>query len=429
MNLSSFVPQDQVFWYINKNDVTPLTHNITTDVVVIGGGMAGISAAQSFLKKGCKVVLVEKNFCGSGASGKSSGFITPDSELSLDHFIALYGPNEAQKIWEFALAGIQLIKSTIEKNTIECDYQVQDTLVLANTHHAFKNDISREHEARKRLNYTSTLYDSNHITDIIGSHDYQGGVVYGDTFGIHAYRYCQAVKHILRDSGVHVYEETPVIDIQNNRVSTPQATIKAEHIIVAVDRFAQALNIFPDVLFQAQTFLMMSAPLSQSEVKKIFPDKPLMVWDSDLLYQYFRLTGDNRLMLGGASLLDTYVYKEKHNNLRMAKNLISYMHKKFPGVSLQFDYIWPGLVGVSKDLFPIAGTVPHMPSVYCISAAAGLPWAAGMGIYSADHIIDKKTGFDAYLSPQRSFTLGRKTQFLLRKPLTFALSHFLTIGM
>ncbi len=154
-----------------------------------------------------------------------------------------------------------------------------------------------------------------------------------------------------------------------------------------------------------------------------------MVWDSDLLYQYFRLTGDNRLMLGGASLLDTYVYKEKHNNLRMAKNLISYMHKKFPGVSLQFDYIWPGLVGVSKDLFPIAGTVPNMPSVYCISAAAGLPWAAGMGIYSADHIIDKKTEFDAYLSPQRSFTLSRKTQMLLRKPLTFALSHFLTIGM
>ena len=71
-----YLPQDQVFWYVNKRDIKPLTHDITTDVVVVGGGISGLTAAQSFGKKGCKVVLIEKNYCGSGASGKSSGFIT-----------------------------------------------------------------------------------------------------------------------------------------------------------------------------------------------------------------------------------------------------------------------------------------------------------------------------------------------------------------
>ena len=74
MKLFPYLPQDEVFWYLNESAIKPLTHDIKTDVVIIGGGMAGLSAAQKFLEKNVKVVLIEKNYCGSGATGKSSGF-------------------------------------------------------------------------------------------------------------------------------------------------------------------------------------------------------------------------------------------------------------------------------------------------------------------------------------------------------------------
>src|SRR5579871_5886436 len=70
--IMALFPQDHVFWYLNNPiQAQPLTHDISTDVLVVGGGMAGITTAQAFHEKGYKVTLIEKTYCGAGASGKS----------------------------------------------------------------------------------------------------------------------------------------------------------------------------------------------------------------------------------------------------------------------------------------------------------------------------------------------------------------------
>src|SRR5438045_2224848 len=93
-------PQDQTFWYLKKPDTLPLLSNKETEVVVIGGGMAGLTTAQAFAKKGKKVMLLEAFYCGAGASGKSSGFIEPNCEISLSEFIYRYGTEGGKIIWE-----------------------------------------------------------------------------------------------------------------------------------------------------------------------------------------------------------------------------------------------------------------------------------------------------------------------------------------
>lgn len=423
-----FLPQDQTFWYLNNASCAPLTHDINTDVVVIGGGMAGLTAAQSFRRKGCKVVLIEKNYCGSGASGKSSGFITPDSELSLFELTRIFGLDAGKKLWNLIGSGLTTIQNNIKNYNLDCDYQVQDTLVLANTSRAFTSDIQKEYENRQKANYPSILYTQDSVRTVIGSDQYKGGIAYGGTFGIQAYRYCLEMKKVLKQEGVLIYEETPVIDIKQQSIKTPMATIQADHIIVCTDRFTQHTPSLSDKIYHVQTFLMLSAPLSDTQVKQIFPEKPFMVWDTDMIYQYFRLTGDNRLMLGGSDLLYTYATKETHNNHRVAKKLIAYFTAKFPHVSVQFDYIWPGLIGISKDVFPVAGFDQKMPSVYYISGACGLPFAAALATHCTDRIMNNNTEFDAYFSPYRSTTIGPVAQTLLGTRLTFALSNFLSVG-
>lgn len=422
------LPQDQVFWYLNTTEAQPLTHDISTDVLVVGGGMAGLTAAQSFHEKGRKVVLIEKNCCGSGASGKSSGFITPDSELSLFELQGIFGTDGGKRVWNLISSGVHTIENNIKKYNLNCDYQIQDTLIVSNTARAFKNDIHKEYDNRKKSGYSSILYSQDEVRSVIGSDNYTGGISYGDTFGIRAYNYCLELKQVLQKEGMQIYEETPAINIAEKKVTTPQATITAEHIIVCTDRFEPALSqSLWDKIYHVQTFLMLSTPLSDAQVKKIFPSKPFMVWDTAMIYNYYRLTGDNRLMLGGSDLFYTYM-NESHNNARVAKKLIAYAHHHFPEANLEFEYIWPGVVGISKDVFPVAGFDEKMPSVYYIVGACGLPVAAALGTHCADRIINNNTEFDAYLSPYRKFTLGSVTQRILGTRLTFALSNFLAVG-
>ena len=422
-------PQDQVFWYINNDvPVKPLDHDIATEILIVGGGMAGLTVAQEFRNKGYKVVLIEKNYCGSGASGKSSGFITPDAELSLFELQHMFGAEKGKRLWELIGSGLNRIQDNIKKYEIDCDYVQADTLIVANTERAFKNDIEQEYERRKQADYPSVLYPKNDIKKVINSDGYVGGISYGGTFGIWAYKYCLGMKKVLRDMGVQIYEETPAISIEEKKVTTPYATIKADHVVVCTDRFEPGLSMLWDKIYHVQTFLMMSCPLSDGQVAQIFPDKPFMVWDTDMVYNYFRLTGDNRLMLGGSDLFYTYSDQEVHNSERMVKKLTNYCKKKFPTVHVEFEYIWPGLIGISKDVFPIAGFDEKMPSVYYLAATCGLPVAAGVALYCASRIADNNTEFDDCFSPYRSATLGSGIQRILGRRLTFALSNFLAVG-
>jgi gamma-glutamylputrescine oxidase len=423
----SSLPQDQTFWYLKRDQSGRLEHDIATEVIIIGGGMAGLSAAQSFKARGLKVVVIEQNYCGSGASGKSSGFITPDAEISFHEFIKKYGMDEAKRLWSLVISGVDLIRGNILTYQIDCDYQKQDTLIVANTQSAFKKDLTPEHQARLVAGYPSMIYNRTDVEAVIGS-PYKGAITYGDTFGIQGYHYCQGMKKVLQDEGVLIYEETPAIAIDHHGVQTPHATIKAEHIIICTDRFSRGLVSIQDQVYHAQTNLLLSAPLSDQEIHKIFPVDRYMVWDTDTIYQYYRITGDNRLMVGGSNIWTAFSATEKHGNSNLIKKLHNYIQKKFPRLSVQFEYSWPGMIGISKDIVPIAGFDAHLPSVYYIAAAAGLPWAAALGAHSCDHVLNKHSEFEKYFSPYRSYPVGRIVQKVIGDKLTFMLSNMLTVA-
>lgn len=426
--MKPYLPLDQVFWYVNKKDIKPLSQNLTTDIVVVGGGIAGLTAAQSFHEKGCKVVLLEKNFCGSGASGKSSGFITPNAELSLSDLKDKFGLEGAKRVWDFTTSGVSKIKKNILEYGLDCDYQELDTLVLANSDRKFKSIVKAEYDVRSQAGYQSNLYTRESVTQVVGSSKYVGGIAYGDTFGIHAYRYCQELKKVLINQGVQIYEESPVIEIKNNKIRTSLAEVKTQYVIVCIDYEAYQMQSLWDKVYHVQTNLMLSAPLTDIQIKHIFPHKRYLVWDTDLVYNYFRLTGDSRLMLGGARIIDSYASQEAHHNTRTVRKLTNYFADKFPEVSIQFEYVWPGLIGISKDLFPIAGFDAQNKSMYYITAATGLHWGSALGAYSARRIIDQDTSFDHCFSPYRSFPLGKWANYIMGSRLPFAVSNFLTVG-
>jgi len=420
------MPKSAVFWYQQPFDRLPaLQKDIKTDFVVVGGGIAGLMAAYHARKRGYSVVLLEKSYCGAGASGKSSGFITPDSEWELSHFEHKFGAQKAKRLWEFAIAGCHEILDKITTYGIDCDYQKQDTLIVALNNRGFAH-LKEEDTYRKKSGYASTMYTTETLKTALGAQGYCGGVQYGDTFGINPYAFCQKFKNILIEYGVLVFEDSPVHEIQENSVASNGHTIRAEQVIMCVDRWAPEISCFNDEVSYVQTILMASKPLAAEHVAQLFPINPAMVWDTGLLYTYYRLTGENRLLLGGSDILNTYTTQEQWQANRIIHKLQNYWAHHFPQIAVTFDYAWPGLIGVSKDIMPVAGFDCVYPSVYGIGAASGLPWAARLGRYSIERIVDNNTEFDEYFSPKRDFPIGSLVQSIIGKKLAFMLSHGIT---
>lgn len=418
-------PLDTVFWYLPHHERKQLRADTSADVVIIGGGMAGLSAAQAFAKRGCSVIVLEKSFCGSGASGKSSGFITPDSEFSLGSFVERYGPEKARLLWEFVRSGVTSIKETIERNEIECAYSVQDTLVVASSKRDYEKQLIPDCTARMHLGYDTVLYPE--LSQVLSAQNYYGGISYGETFGINGYQYLQGLKKVLEEQSVIVYEETPALELKKQLVITPYGMVRAQHIVLCMDRFTPDLGALRTEVYHVQTFLMASDELTDREQSLIFPDKPFMIWDTDQLYQYYRITKDRRLLLGGSTLTQTYALTPQHDNTAMYDELTAYWRSKFPQFTPHFRYMWPGLLGVSKDIMPLAGRDAHDQSLYYVAAAAGLPWASALGIYAAESLIDGRSELDSFFSPSRPFTFGSRIQSVLGTRLTFALSHLTSL--
>ena len=90
---------------------------------------------------------------------------------------------------------------------------------------------------------------------------------------------------------------------------------------------------------------------------------------------------------------------------------------------MELEYVWPGMLGVSKDLLPIMGNDEKMENVWYVGAATGLPWATALGIYAAERIIGGRNEFDEVFSWRRKFTIGSRMQALLTTPITYAVSH------
>ena len=212
-------------------------------------------------------MLLEKEVCGSGASGRSSGFITPDSEMELSSLIRSRGVERAKRLWEFVVSGVEDIEANIKRHDIDCDFQIQDSLFLANSPKGYEL-VKHEHDARTRLGYDSTLYDADTIRTVLGSTECCGGVRYPGTFAINAYSYCQAMRDVLSDSGVVIRERSCVTDIGEGRVVANGFTVRADAVILCVDRFLPEFDLLSNEVYHIQTFLAVSTPLTDARRRR-----------------------------------------------------------------------------------------------------------------------------------------------------------------
>lgn len=408
------------YWLTDSEPLPPLRGDVTTEALVVGGGIAGLTVAQLLCDRGVEVVLLERDSCGRGATGRSSGFMTPDSELQVEQLVRRFGEDGSAMLWRTALGACAQVATTIQRDRIECDYRSAHCAYVA-TDASGRSTIEREHELRSRAGLESTLYGDAHVSTILGG-EFEAAVRYGGTFSITPHRYAVALRDRLVERGVRVFEQSPVVDLGPASASTGEATVSAKMIFLCADHDLARFAAGRHAAFHAQTFLAATAPVPAELFEQLFPSGDLLVWDTALVYQYFRRTADDRLLLGGGRLHKTYA--PPSDPLAIVDHLRSYVRTHLPMFEgVPFTHVWGGLIGVTKDFLPLAGPDPHRPGLYYAGCGAGIPWSVLAARCAVECALDGFSALGRFFDPSRAFTDLDPLQPVLRKPLTFALAH------
>ena len=185
------------------------------------------------------------------------------------------------------------------------------------------------------------------------------------------------------------------------RARAARRNVTAGHVVACADRWLPGLSLLEDQVGQVQTFLAVTHPLRDDRFAGCSPTG--RSWSgtaADL--RYFRLTGDRRLLVGGASLWHTYARRERHDAGRNLRPLAGFLSRTFPGLDVRWDQVWPGMLGVSKDFLPVAGREAEIhPHLHRRGGGAALGGRAGPTVRR----IDRGGGrwqFPEFSPPRRS---------------------------
>lgn len=429
-----------------------LAQDIATDIVIVGGGVAWLHAALKLLKNPQptprvlpsgrpwpggvkKIVLIEQSICGGGMSGRSGGFLTPDSELGYRQYESTYGEALAKEIRSFGVQGQQSIVENIRTLWLDADLRQQDSLLLWWKTKG-KQAVQSEHEQRISAGFDSELFATtkqlhNHNTGT----QYSAGLRYGDCFGINPLQYCQALKSYLISQGVEIYEHTALHKIEKNTLLTPGGRIEFDQVIFAMGKVTPEIDpVRSQYTFGIQNFITVSEPLTDRQIKALFPDgKDYMCRDTQMVFTYYRLVSDNRLLVGWGNPVSSFLPFEILYDTAIER-VVEEVRENFPVLrEVKFGQYRSGRIQATKDLMPIIECDDHRSHHIWIQGAVGLPRAARSGEWAADlvgkHNWNVRKDLDKLFSSKRKFLIPRETNNSIFKSMIFWLCNARAMGM
>ena len=188
-----------------------------TDVLIIGGGMAGILCAYELQRAGVGYMLVEENTVGGGITQNTTAKITAQHGFVYHKLLRKYGIEKARQYLQANLDAVAAYKQLCEQ--MDCDYSVQENCVYTL---GDPKKIIQEFSALKQLGY-GAVYRKKLPLPV----PHQGGIFFPEQGQFHPLKFLAELSH-----GLQIYEHTPVLELSPHKARTPSGTIQAKHIIV-----------------------------------------------------------------------------------------------------------------------------------------------------------------------------------------------------
>ncbi|MER8435132.1 FAD-binding oxidoreductase [Mesorhizobium sp. M1312] len=357
-------------WYEDTAGPRPeylaLDGDRTCDVVIVGGGFTGLSAAAHLAKAGSNVVLIEAHRFGDGASGRNGGQLGTGQRAWVEELEAEYGFSRAKALFELAEEAKAHLLEFAAANKIEIDYMPGQMSVAHKQRYV--NDYKAHAEIMaNRFGYPHiTFMDAKVTAERLGSARYFGGTRDTGTGHIHPLKLVIGTAKVAAQAGAQLFEQTPATGIASVggkvRVTTPKGTISAEKCLIGVNAHGGTLEpISAAHIMPIGSFIGATAPLGADT--NVLPGGEA-VDDSRFVVRYFRKSTDGRLLFGGREIYAVNDPKDIHVHIRRQ------IAELYPDLrDVEISHGWGGYVGITMPRKPFVREV--MPNVISVGGYSG----------------------------------------------------------
>lgn len=336
------------------------------DVVIVGGGYTGLSAATHLAKAGVNVALVEQNRFGDGASGRNGGQMGTGQRAWAEELESELGLSRAKALFRLAEDAKLNLLEFAQVHGIDMDYRPGQLSV------AHKPRYVADYKAHAEI--MATRFDYPHISfmdkdetrERLGSSHYHGGARDVGTGHIHPMKLLIGLARVAAQSGAHVFENTPATGIVSRNgkviVTTAQGTITADKGLIAVNAYGGNLEpVSAAHVMPIGSFIGATAPLPAHT--PVIPGGEA-VDDSRFVVRYFRKSADNRLLFGGREIYGVNDPKDIHIHIRKQ------IAEIYPALAkVEITHGWGGYVGITMPRKPFVREV--MPNVISAGGYSG----------------------------------------------------------
>ena len=354
-------------WYedsVERPRYPKLEENLTVDVLIVGGGFTGLSAATHLAARGIRVAVVEAHRFGDGASGRNGGQMNTGQRLWTSELEPKYGFERTKALFELAEEAKAHLLEFAETNAIDIDY-APGHMSVAHKQRFVKDYVAHAEDLATRYDYPHVhVMDRAETSERLGSSVYFGGIRDTGTGHIHPLKLLVGTAKAAAKAGALLFEETPIVSLTGVGgvlATTARGTIRAERALIATNAHGGNLNAeMARHIMPIRSFIGATAPLAEPD--RILPGGEA-VDDSRFVVRYFRKSRDGRLLFGGR---EAYTSAASDISLHIRRQITEiYPHLK----NVEITHSWGGSVGITLPRMPFVRVVE--PGITAIGGFSG----------------------------------------------------------
>lgn len=369
-----------------------LEENMQVDVVIVGGGITGITSAYLLINEGYKVALLEADKLLHGTTGHTTAKITAQHDIIYDELIQNIGKEKAKKYYQANIEALQFIQETVEQQHIDCGFSKQDAYMYATTDE-YANKLEKEAKAYEKLGIDGELVETIPV-DI----EVENGLVMKNQAQFHPIKYLTHLVNVIKEKGGHIFEHTTAVNVETGKqtkVLTRDGQEVAADYVLACSHFPfyEGAGFYSARMYADRSYILAAKP------KKEFPGGMyISAGKPTRSLRSVKIDGEDMILIVGES----HRTGKDEDTMKHYQALEDFGQQQF-GLD-EIAYRWSAQDLVTLDKVPYIGNVTSdQPNV--LVATGYRKWGMSNGTAAAlllkDTVMGKENPYHDLYTPSR----------------------------